>query len=347
MMKRNSLSLGIIGILIYLLTLGGVGGSVQAADQVQKWNVQAIFPSGSSLYKEFVNFTENVKMMTGGRLVITPHPLGAIVGYKEMHSSLKTGVLQGYYSAPTFQSGKEPAFSIICDLPGGYENVMQFDTWVYEKGGIDFLREAQAKFGYYAVGAIFYGREVMPSKVPIRSMNDMKGKKVRAPEGIIAKLMTALGASTVSIPGSEVYSALDKGVIQATDWGTRSMNNQMGFYEVCKYSIEPGFHSMSLLEFTVSQKAWDKLPPDVQQTVEVATRAWSWAAVTRIMKEDAEAGVQLKNLGVEIISFPEEDYKKIREISRGLWEEWAAKSELSRRVVDSHIAWSKELGLLN
>jgi TRAP-type mannitol/chloroaromatic compound transport system substrate-binding protein len=125
------------------------------------------------------------------------------------------------------------------------------------------------------------------------------------------------------------------------------MNNQMGFYEVCKYSIEPGFHSMSLLEFTVSQKAWDKLPPDVQQIVEIATRAWSWEAVTRIMKEDAEAGVQLKKLGVEVISFPEEDYKKIREISRGLWEEWAAKSELSRRVVDSHIAWSKELGLLD
>ena len=124
------------------------------------------------------------------------------------------------------------------------------------------------------------------------------------------------------------------------------MHNQMGFYEVCKYSIEPGFHSMSLLEFVVSKKAWDKLPKEIQMIVEQASRAWSWSAVTRIMKEDAEAGTALEKLGVEIISFPEEDYGKIREIARGLWLEWAEKSELSKRVVDSHIAWCKELGLL-
>jgi len=344
-MRGKRIGWGLMAGLLCLAVLGAAGAA--RADDVQKWNVQSIFPAGSSLYKEFVTFTENVNKMTGGKLVITPHPVGAIVGYKEMHSSLKTGVLQGYYSAPTFQSGKEPAFSIICDLPGGYDNVIQFDTWVHQKGGLGFLREAQAKFGNYAVGAIFYGREVMPTKVPIRSLADMKGKKVRAPEGIIAGLVTAMGGSTVSIPGSEVYSALDKGVIEATDWGTRSMNNQMGFYEVCKYSIEPGFHSMSLLEFTVSQKAWDKLSPEVQQIVETAARAWSWAAVTRIMKEDAEAGAKLKELGVEIVSFPEEDYNTIRQIARGLWEEWAGKSELSKKVVDSHIAWCKELGLLD
>ena len=105
-MKRDSLSLGIIGIMICLLALGAVGSSVQAADQVQKWNVQAIFPSGSSLYKEFVNFTENVKAMTGGRLVITPHPVGAIVGYKEMHSSLRLECCRATTPHPPFRAAK-------------------------------------------------------------------------------------------------------------------------------------------------------------------------------------------------------------------------------------------------
>ncbi len=333
---------------VLMLCFVAVGFSAQpaAAEAEFEWNVQSIFPSGSSLYKEFEAFTEKVKVMTNGRLVITPHPVGAIVGYKEMHSVLKTGVLQGYYSAPTFQSGKEPAFSIICDLPGGYENVIQFDTWCYQKGGIDFLREAHAKFGNYAVGAIFYGREVVPTTKAVRSIEDFKGMKVRAPEGIIGSLFTKLGASTVPLPGSEVYSALDKGVVDATDWGTRSMNNQMGFYEVCKYSIEPGFHSMSLLEFVVSGKAWDELPRDIQVIVEEATRAWSWEAVTRIMKEDAEAGAVLEDLGVEVISLPEEDYQTIRNMARELWKEWGEMSPLSERVVESHIAWCKELGLL-
>ena len=293
-----------------------------------------------------MTFTEKVKVATGGRVVITPHPVGAIVGYKDMHSALRTGILNAYFSAPTFQSGKEPAFSVFCDLPGGYENVMQFDAWYYQKGGIELMREAQSKFGNYTVGVIFYGREVLPSRVPIRGIADMKGKKIRAAEGIIAKLITAMGASTVSIPGSEVYSALDKGVVDASDWGTRSMNDQMGFYEVCKYSIEPGFHSMSALEFVVGDKSWDPLPEDIKTILKTAVREWSWNTVTRIMKEDAEAGEKLKKLGVEIISFPEEDYGKIREIARGLWEEWAKKSPMSKRVVDSQIQWCEELGLL-
>lgn len=336
-----------MAVTCFLLLLVGVfAGRAMAEDKIFKWNVQSIFPAGDSLYKEFVSFAEKAKVMSGGRLQIACHPVGSVVGYKDMHSALKTGVLQAYFSAPTFQSGKEPAFSVFCDLPGGYENVMQFDAWYHQRGGMEMMREAQAVFGNYTVGMIFYGREVLPSKVPIRGISDMKGKKIRAAEGIIAELMTALGASTVSIPGSEVYSALDKGVIDASDWGTRSMNNQMGFYEVCKFSIEPGFHSMSALEFVVSNKNWNELPEDIKQILKTGVREWSWNTVTRIMKEDAEAGEKLNKMGVEIISFPEEDYQKIRKISRGLWEAWAKKSPMSKRVVDSQIQWCQELGLL-
>ena len=124
------------------------------------------------------------------------------------------------------------------------------------------MRKAHKKFGTYPIGTVFYGREVLPSKVPMRTLADFKGKKIRAPEGTVANLFRAMGASTVSMPGSEVYSALEKGVIDAADWGTRSMNDQMGLYEVCKYSIEPGFHSMAALEFVVTQKTWAALPAE-------------------------------------------------------------------------------------
>ena len=348
MMQRNErISRGMVVLIGFcMITSLFTFIEAHAADVSQKWNVQSIFPAGESLYKEFVSFTEKVKVMTNNRLVITPHPVGAIVGYKEMFDSLKSGVLQGYYSAGAFQSGKEPAFSAFCDLPGGYDNVMQIDAWYYQKGGLKLLRDIHSKFGNYAVGTIFYGREVMPSKVPIRSMADLKGKKIRAPEGIVAKLITKLGASTVPLPGSEVFSALDKGVVELTDWGTRSMNLNMGFYDACKYSLEPGFHSMSALEFVVSTKAWNALPNDIQTALEAATREWSWNTVTRVMKEDAEAGAKLKALGVEIIPLPEGDYQKIRMIARDLWSEWGKMSPASQQVVDSQVAWLKELGLL-
>ncbi len=343
-MKKGSILITFI-ILVAALLFSSAG-LAQTKDEIMSWKCQSIFPSGDSLYKEFQAFAERVKGLTNGRLVITTHPVGAVVGYKEMHDALKTGVLQGYYSMPSFNSGKAPAFAALSDLPGGYENVMQFDAWFYQKGGLEFLREAQAKFGNYTVGTVFYGREHLPSKKAIRKLDDLKGMKVRAPEGIIAKLFTALGASTVSLPGSEVYSALDKGVIEAADWGTRSMNHKMGLHEVCKYSIEPGFHSMSALEFAVSKRAWDRLPKDIQQILEVTTRQWSWNAVSRLMKEDAEVGKDLEKLGVKIIALSDDDYRKIREVSQGLWLEMGKVNELSKRVVDSHIAWCKELGLL-
>jgi len=343
-MKRKNLVLIVLAVFLFLSLMSG---PVMAAEKVIKWTTQAIFPAGSSLYKEFVAFAERVKVATNGRLQITTHPVGAVVGYREMIDALKTGILQGYYSSATFFSGKEPAFTIITGLPGGYENIPQFEAWFYQKGGMDFLRRAHKKFGNYPVGVVFYGRETLPAKVPIRTLADFKGKKIRGPEGVIANQFRALGASTVSMPGSEVYSALDKGVIDAADWGTTSMNDQMGLYEVCKYNIDPGFHSMGALEFTVTQKTWDSLPKDIQAILTAEVRHWSAMAVARLIKEDAEVASKLKKMGVETITFSDETYREIRNITRKTWLDWAGKNALSKEVVDSHIAFSKELGLID
>ena len=107
------------------------------------------------------------------------------------------------------------------------------------------------------------------------------------------------------MPGSELYTALEKGVIDAADWGTRSMNFQMGLHEVCKYSIEPGFHSMGALEFVVSKKTWDSLPKDLQQILESMVREWSWSAVSRILKEDAESAQSLNRWVLRLSPYPQ------------------------------------------
>jgi TRAP-type mannitol/chloroaromatic compound transport system substrate-binding protein len=173
-MRRKSLTSIIITVFVFALLMAG---SSLAEDKVIKWTTQSIFPAGSSLYKEFEAFAKRVGVATNGRLAITTHPVGAVVGYREMIDALKTGILQGYYSSATFFSGKEPAFTIITGLPGGYENILQFESWFYQKGGIDFLRQAHKKFGNYPVGVVFYGRETLPCKVPIRTLADFKGKK--------------------------------------------------------------------------------------------------------------------------------------------------------------------------
>ena len=106
-------------------------------------------------------------------------------------------------------------------------------------------------------------------------MEDFKGVKFRSPQGMTAEILTKLGASIVVLPGGEVYSALDKGVVDAADWATVSMNQRMGFHEIAKFPTKL-FHSMPIQEFTVNMDAWKKLPDDLKALLSTAVREWTW-----------------------------------------------------------------------
>ena len=109
---------------------------------------------------------------------------------------------------------------MIGDLVFAYQHPWQAEAWYYHRGGLDMLREAYAKFNVYPVGVSWWGVESIVSKKPIKTIDDFKGLKVRTPQGMIAEILTKLGASIVVLPGGEVYSALDKGVVDAADWAT-------------------------------------------------------------------------------------------------------------------------------
>jgi TRAP-type mannitol/chloroaromatic compound transport system substrate-binding protein len=162
-----------------------------------------------------------------------------------------------------------------------------------------------------------------------------------------AMLMQKLGASVVVLPGGEVYSALDKGVINTSDWATPSMNNRMGFYKIAKYTNYPGFHSMPLGDFTVNINEWNKLPDDIKAILKTATREWSWDSYERIAVEDYKVVQELKNQGVEVIEWSEADLRAVRMVARGVWDEFSKKSPMTKRVLDSQKIWLKELGLID
>ena len=136
------------------------------------------------------------------------------------------------------------------------------------------LNEMYKPFNAYAVGWMFWGIESMVSTQPIGKMEDFKGLKMRVPQGMTAMLFQELGASVVVLPGGEVYSALDKGVINTSDWASPSMNQRMGFFQVAKYTNYPGFHSMPMASFTVNLNEWNKLPDDIKQILKTACREW-------------------------------------------------------------------------
>lgn len=316
------------------------------AEKPIKWKAQALWSAAELSYKTFVDFCARVKVLTNGRLEITPYPAGAIVPTFEGLDALQNNVLQALHTWPGYFSGKEPAFAAISDLVAGYSHPWQKDAWMYYKGGWEMLNELYKPYNGYTVGWMFWGIESMVSTKPIRRMEDYKGLKMRVPHGMTAILFQKLGASVVVLPGGEVYSALDKGVINTSDWASASMNQRMGFFQVAKYTNYPGFHSMPLGDFTVNIKEWNKLPDDIKQILKSACREWCWDSIERIAIDDIRALKEMKEKGVSVQTWSDEDLKKVRAVAMEVWDEFAKKSPMTKKVIDSQKDWLRELGLI-
>ena len=184
-------------------------------------------------------------------------------------------------------------------------------------------------------------------KVPIRGVADFKGVKVRSPEGLAAEIFKRAGASPVSLPGSEVYTSLEKGVIDAADNSAYANNDANGLHKVAKFPIFPGIHSTPILQFTLSQDVWDKLTPAERAALET----WYVAAYNDMRRvvdmEDRALVARDKAAGdLTVIDWPQEERDKFREIAVGAWKDFAASSEMAQEVYDSHIKFMKTMGLL-
>jgi TRAP-type mannitol/chloroaromatic compound transport system substrate-binding protein len=215
---------------------------------------------------------------------------------------------------------------------------------MHYKGGLELLRELYKPFGAYTVGVMSWGVESWPSKRPIRNMEDLKGLKIREPQGMEAEFMAKAGASVVSLPGTEVFSAMDKGVIDATNWATASINDKTGIHQVAPFFTYPGFHSMPVGDFTVRQADWDKLPADIKEILVSACREWAWDTIEKVAMDDVKLVSEAKSKGLTPIAWAPEDRAKARKIAQEIWQGWKGKNEQTKRAIELHEAWLRELG---
>ncbi len=319
--------------------------AVALAQARTTWRVQSMWSAAETTYKAFEDFCKRVGAASNGRLEIQPFAAGSVVGVFETLDAVSAGVLDAQSTAPVYWSGKDPGFSVIGDLSWAYQHPWQVEAWYYHRGGMDLLREAYAKYNVYPVGVSWWGQEALVSKKPMKTLDDFKGLKVRTPQGMFAEIITKLGSSVVVVPGGEVYSALDKGVVDAADWGTESMNFRMGFFEVAKTSIRIG-HSMPVQEFAVNQAKWNALPADLKAIVSSCVREWTWDQVQRIAVEDTRALSDIRGKGGTAGSLPDAEIARLRTLAQKTWEEWSKKSALAKKGYDSQTEWLKSLGLL-
>ncbi|MDA7948393.1 MAG: TRAP transporter substrate-binding protein [Hyphomicrobiaceae bacterium] len=313
--------------------------------------VQASSKAGDWAHRFMTDkWAPKLKALSGGEIEIDVLPTKSVVPHRETIDAVANGILDGDLNAVSYFSGRDPAFAIIGDLIAGYDTVDQVRTFCQYGGGKEILQKLYDKYTkgkVHVVGCGPYAKEAFVSTVPIKGVADFKGVKVRSPEGLAAEVFKRVGAAPVSLPFSEVYTALEKKVIDAADASAHVNNNAHGMYKIAKYPIYPGIHSMAVLQFIVNKKVWDKLGPEGQAALEV----WYQAAYDAMRREaDLEdqkiADAQRKGGDVTIIDWPTAERAKFREIAVGAWEDFAKKSPLAKEALDAHLKYMRSTGLL-
>lgn len=340
--------MGAVGRSLLALTLlaAGVFPCGAQAQQPIKWKMMSLWGAGSLPQKLNEQFAARVKELSGGRLLIDSLAGGSIVAPSESLDALSAGVLDAQNGGPAYNAGKDAAFALIGDLNGGWETPQQAQDWMDKGGGRELVRELYRKYNGYFVRGIWYGRESLVSKKPLRTLADFKGLKLRAPTGMGQDIFRNLGAAPVNLPGSEVYTALERGVVDAADWGTLSMNQDLGYHKLAKYPSYPGFHSMPMSDLVVNMKKWNALPDDLKKVVEQAADEFNRDMVGKNGEADEAIAKAAKQNGVEPIDLAAPERRKFREIAEGVWKTYADRSAMAKRVYDSQVAYLKKLGLL-
>ncbi|MCE5264009.1 MAG: TRAP transporter substrate-binding protein DctP [Deltaproteobacteria bacterium] len=321
---------------------------LQAAAPI-KWKMQTCWDAGTVGYTLFMNFCKKVGDMTEGKLLIEGLPAGAIVGTFEMFDAVKAGVFDAYHSFDVYWPGKIPVATFLSSYPFAMDRPDQWDTWYGVLGGREIARQAYGAHNMMYLGPIQHDDNLIHSKVPIRSFEDFKGKKIRYPGGIIADIYRAAGVSTVLLPGGEVYPALEKGVIDASDFVGWAVNYNLGFAEIAKYIIigppsTPCLHQpVDLMSIEVNMNKWKALPKHLQELLEAAVQWHSFDHYVGNQKADLESIPKYLAKGVEVIRLKESDIDKFKKFAPELWVKWAKKDPLAMKAFKSQWEFMKSM----
>jgi len=231
----------------------------------------------------------------------------------------------------------------LSSYPMGPDQPAQWDTLFYGLGMLEMTRKLFAKFGMFYVGPIQHDANIIHSKKPISSLADLKGLKLRVPGGMVAEVFQQFGASTVSLPGSDIFPALEKGTIDAADYVGPAVNWDLGFAQVTKYIFfgPPGLMSVyqpvDLMDLTVNMAAWKRLSKKMQDFVEDQVRAYSLHHYVSIQKRNLEAMDKFLKAGSKVTRMSAEDVSKFRRAAIPIWYKWAKKDPEAKKIFKLHL----------
>jgi TRAP-type mannitol/chloroaromatic compound transport system substrate-binding protein len=266
---------------------------------------------------------------SGGRLIIKPFVGGSVVPATKEVDAVNDGVLDMCYTCPMYNLDKWKAAGLISSRPGGLPGEA-LRTWFNYGGGAELMNKMMEGYNVMTFpGALSpLPEEVfLHSKVAIRTVDDIKGLKIRA-SGDGGEILNKMGASVVFLPGGELYEAMQRGTIDAFEYSTLASNWDMHFNEIAKYVVLSPVRAPSDPQcFFVNKQSWGKLPDDLKQLVQDEIDKWTQAQHEYLVYKSIKAIDEFKNYGCEVYRLSTEVETGLSEVAKKYYAEKAAKED--------------------
>ena len=278
---------------------------------------QSSDPAGNPNFQLQQQWAESVSEKTDGAIEVELLPVESIVAHNETQDAIAAGILDGHVTDTSYFAGKDAAFGLIANPVGAWGDPQEMFDFMETGGGKELMNELLNPYGLQFIGATTPGLEAFVSKVPLDGVDDLQGLKLRAPEGLVQQVFAAAGAAPVNLPGSEVFTSLDKGVIDAADYTVFSTNQAQGMHDVAPHPVYPGFHSMPLVEISMNKSKWDSLTDDQRAALEESVQEFSRMQVSALQEADQQAVEEAKAGGdVTVHDWSDEERAKFRQIAQ-------------------------------
>ena len=306
---------------------------------------QSTWPSKDIFHEYALDYAKTVNDMTGGDLKIDVLPAGAVVPAFGLIDAVSKGTLDGGHGVLVYHYGKQNALALWGSGPGFAMDANMLLAWHRWGGGKELLAKLYASLGLNVVSFPYGPMATQPLgwfKKPITNADDFKGIKFRT-VGISIDMFTAMGAAVNALPGGEIVSAMDRGLIDAAEFNNASSDRLLGFADVSKVCMLQSYHqNAEQLEITFNKTKYDALPDKMKaiiaNAVSAASQEMQWKAIDRYSQDYIELQTKDK---VKFYKTPDSILKAQLEIYDDIVKKKSAENPLFKEILQSQLAFAK------
>lgn len=317
----------------------------EKTNKVYKWKMVTTWPKNfPGLGTGANNVADLITKMSGGRITVKVYGANELVPAFEVFDAVSRGTAEMGHGSAYYWKGKNEAIQFFSTVPFGL-TAQEMNGWLYHGGGLKLWEEVYAQYNLVPAAAGNTGVQMGGwFNKEINSLDDLKGLKMRIP-GLGGEVFKRAGGTPVNLPGGELYTALQTGALDATEWVGPYNDLAFGFYKVAKYYYYPGWHEPgTTLEAIINKEAFDALPEDLQEIIRSACKVANQEMLAEYTARNNAALVTLVNEHkVQLRAFPDDVLIKLRTISDEVVAELAVKDDTAKRIYSSFKTYREQV----